>query len=266
MSGYSTDPTLGVPEETREDAYRACATLRFAEGLRRRAPEARAEAAVQEAVAAAWLEGARVDASVVREAAMELQTSGFAAGATGVEDPALAWAMGTWRATWRALDALPDLNTRSVTRGSPVPVPGLLAGINRDVSSFLVASGNMSGASVAIPRKPEVVRQVVELVRDTSNDAIDRAGQIWRLLVVESPFEVGNTATAVAFLKWFLATSGVEPTGVSVISRWPVEEPAKYPQMLLSRSPEQVVVSSLVRGCAEGQAIALAVQAGRLPG
>ena len=79
MSGYSTDPTLGVPEETREDAYRACATLRFAEGLRRRAPEARAEAAVQEAVAAAWLEGARVDASVVREAAMELQTSGFAA-------------------------------------------------------------------------------------------------------------------------------------------------------------------------------------------
>lgn len=280
----------GIAEKDR--AYQACAELRFAEGLRRRSNEVRAEAAVQEAVATSWLEGMRVNADAVRATAMGLVPRNRAvvsadpsaadlSGRTGLGSRAddldlpLAGAMGAWRAMWRVQDLLPDLNARPAPGAPPMSAPrtpmlGLLASLNKDACSFLVAAGALDPSVVALPQRTDVVHEVARLAAPggrgaEQGDAIDRAGTMLRLLVTEPVFAAANVTTALAAVKWFLATSGVEPTGVSVLSRWGVEAGPMFPSRL-REDPTGVAAQSLIRGCAEGQGIVRAVQAGKLPG
>ena len=280
----------------KDQVYEACVTLRFAEGLRRRANEARAEATVQEAVAAAWLEGMRVNADAVRTAAMALDTRPGLVRSPLIDrsvqelDLPLAGAMGAWRAMWRVQDLLPPLNARlgpgaSTGRPAQVPMLGLLASLNKDACSFLVARGAMAPAVVAMPQRPDVVAQVARIAQGgdlarrrpgnsvvdgsggggSGGEAIDRAGEILRLLLTQPVFAFGNVPTAFAAVKWSLATAGVEPTGVCVLTRWGVEAGAGF-MAIVREDPTEVVAKSLIRGCAEGQGIVRAVQAGRLPG
>lgn len=259
----------GIAEKDR--AYQACAELRFAEGLRRRSNEVRAEAAVQEAVATSWLEGMRVNADAVRATAMGLVPRNRADDL----DLPLAGAMGAWRAMWRVQDLLPDLNARPAPGAPPMSAPrtpmlGLLASLNKDACSFLVAAGALDPSVVALPQRTDVVHEVARLAAPggrgaEQGDAIDRAGTMLRLLVTEPVFAAANVTTAFAAVKWFLATSGVEPTGVSVLSRWGVEAGPMFPSRL-REDPTGVAAQSLIRGCAEGQGIVRAVQAGKLPG
>jgi hypothetical protein len=62
---HETDCEVGV-EKTDGMVHAACSQLRFAEGLRRRWREARAEAAIQEAVGISFIEGVRLPAADLR--------------------------------------------------------------------------------------------------------------------------------------------------------------------------------------------------------
>ncbi len=239
---------------------------------------------MQEATTIAWVEGARVEVRDVRDLAMQLDEDpqrNVAPGSSAALSPGLAQAMGIWRATWRTVSELPVLNARKVEVASKRPVPAVLAGINRDVCSFMVQEGFLGVSQVAIPRTPSIVPQVVKLTSG-GGEAIVRAGEIWRLLACGEPFHWGNVATAFAFVKWFLAVQGVEPTAVSVLSRLASEQMNNF-QLMVQEEREVLsagadrdgtegtsrvidfLAESLVRGCAEGQSIALAVQAGVLP-
>lgn len=263
-------PTLETAP-TSDEVYRAASKLRFAQGLRRGWPEARAESAVREAASIGWLEGMRIPVADLRELVV---TRNLTEGDYG-EDPLppdLAYVLGVWRATWSVLNRLPALNSKTPMRTAPSPIPLVLAGINRDVCSFLVASGHTSAREVAIPKNPEVLGAVTRLARATGTQTLARAAEIWRLISAERLFEVGSEATAILFVKWLLADSGVEPTGVSVLSYFAGAQPATYRTLASAGSEEDVSTAwsnflkvSVLQGCEEGERVALAVQAGRLP-
>ncbi len=269
------------------EAHRACAELRFAEGLRRRWEEARAESAVQEAVLLSWMEGARGSLAELREATMIDEPWSVGRWVEGAgsgtypsdrwtppesSDPGMALMLGVWNAGWQIESALAPLNAASDTRpprtSVPRPVPAILAGINRDVCSVMVSSGFLSTEQVAIPTKPQVIQQVLRLVSQSrSASAISRASQILSLLLVEQPFEFGNTPTAYLFVKWFLATSGVEPTGVAVLSLHSSQNQADLGNLVQGNRGGQAgwyrfLCDSLVAGCHAGHQIARSVQAG----
>lgn len=244
------------------EVHEACARLRFAEGLRRRWPEARAEAAIQEAVSLAFLEGVRIPPDVLRDL--------VATSSPDTADPAAALAVGIWRAAWDMEKALPPLNSREMPVSRPLPVPAVLAGINRAACTYLAAESLMSARDVAMPANPSALRRVVALTQSDEGTAVERAARAWRLLASEQVFPIASGATGAIFAKWMLARSGVEPTGVAVISRWPAQNRAVYAELVANRGAGEdewieLLSRGLIAGCASGEEIALAVQAGRYP-
>lgn len=248
--------------EAVDEVYAACARLRFAEGLRRRWPEARAEAAIQEASHLAFLEGVRMPLSQLRDLVS----------APGVDaaEPAAAQALGLWAAAWDLQRSLPALNSREAPPGNPAPAPAVLADINRAASTYLVAAGLVSSRQVGFPANPGVLAEVVALSRQDDRPAIVRAALAWRLIASNRLFPVAPHATAAIFAKWMLAREGVEPTGVAVLSRWPARNRSAYGHLVADAGADDAawarfLSQSLREGCAAGEQIALSVQAGRYP-
>lgn len=251
--------------ETR--AHRACADLRFAEGLRRGWEEARAEAAVQEAVLLSWMEGARGSAAELRE----LTTAGKSSFQGVASDAGLATMLGIWRAAWGVESALSPLNAtskdavRQVRR--PTPIPAMLGTINKEVCSVLAASGHVKTEQVAIAADPASLQQVLRLAGSSQGSATSRAAEILRLMLTQKTFEVGNNPTAFLFVKWLLAQQGVEPTGVALLPLLASQKQQDFSALIRvdSGSPDpwhRFVLLSLVEGCQAGQQIARSVQAG----
>lgn len=243
--------------------HEACARLRFSEGLRRRWEQARAESAVQEAAALSFLEGGRVPAEEIRR---------LAGNPPQDLTPAEAYALGMWLATWNVEKSLPPLNARSGVGGLRVaPASAVLSGIHRDVCSYLVASGSLEARAVAMPRNPQGVGELILVVGDTSVPALDRCARIWQIIAGGDMFEVASTPTATIFAKWFLAQNGVEPTGVSVLSAWASSNRSRYVSLVAGGFSDEetawreVLYRSVVQGCAVGEGIARAVQAGVFP-
>ncbi len=248
--------------------HEVCARLRFAEGLRRRSEEARAESAVQEAAHISFLEGGRVPAEEIR--ALATTTIGHLG-------PGEAYAMGIWRAAWRVQQSLPPLNARKGRAPTAQPSPAAMLGtIHRDICSYLVAGRHMDSAKVAIPSNPRAIATVIGAYRDSSAPALDRCALMWRTIVREEVFEVGTTPAAILFSKWFLATSGVEPTAVSVLSGWAAANRNRYVEAVQGDADSAqatrlaelwwgIVAQSVIDGCDLGEGIARAVQAGVYP-
>lgn len=248
--------------------HEACSRLRFAEGLRRRWEEARAEAAVQEAAHISFLEGGRVPAEEIRALATQPVDD---------MDPAEAYTLGIWRAAWRVQQSLPALNRRvGGAPKAPLGPAAVLGTIHKDVCSYLVAAGHMGSASVAIPDDPGAVAAVIGAYRDSSVPALDRCSLMWQTMVSRRVFHVGATPTAILFVKWFLATSGVEPTAVSVLSGWAAINRNRYVNAVkgeagtaqeaqLGELWREITAESLIEGCSLGEGIARAVQAGSYP-
>lgn len=239
----------------------ACARLRFAEGLRRRWQEARAEAALQEAANLATLEGVRLPVEVLREV--------VSGAGPEVTDPQQAQAVGIWSATWEVEKELAPLNTAGSRPGPPRPAPFILAGINRAVCSYLVAGELVSPALVAMPSKPSVLAEVAALTRDPG-EGLGQIARVWRLIATSSLFPVGNGPTAVIFTKWLLARSGIEPTGVAILSQWLVENVSTYRVLVTTQHSgdqewQQMLSQCLIDGCAVGEGIAKSIQAGHYP-
>ena len=263
MKIHETDCEVGV-EKTDGMVHAACSQLRFAEGLRRRWREARAEAAIQEAVGISFIEGVRLPAADLRVLVSQ-------ADALDQVDAGEAQTLGIWRAVWEIEQQLPALNQREPSQaGAPRAVPAVLAGINRDVCSYLVAAGFLSPASVAVPREPTVLRRLLALSAEPETAALHKATESWRLIVSNQLFEVGSGATGVIFAKWMLARSGVEPTGVAVLSDWPSRNRSIYAGIVNDHAAPNAAWSELVNrcvvdGCAAGEEVARSVQAGRFP-
>lgn len=256
------DGVLSLSERV-DAAHRACAELRFAEGLRRGWERARAEAAVQEAVTLAWMEGARGSATELRAMTM--------AGKTGEAllppgDAGAAPMLGIWRAAWESASSLPALNASSGLRAPAAvrPLPAVLAGINRDVCSFMVASGVVPSREVAVPSDPAAVREAIAAAAG-GGSAVGRAASVLQVLLTRRPFSHGNTATAFLFVKWLLSRDGVEPTAASVLSALAAGDPQAFATLLDEGTEarwQAFLAQSLVRGCAAGLQVARSVQAG----
>ncbi len=242
-------------------AHKACSQLRFSNGLRRRWEEARAEAAIQEAVFLAWLEGARGTAQELRQATMGfLQNQSFEA------DPALALTVGLWRAAWTIQNELPPLNQKVPQMFRPRPAPAVLATLNREATSWLTASGSVPVHSVALPADPERLQSILKAAGDTTQPASKNAAYVLQQMLSLPLFSHANTATAFLFVKWMLSTRGVEPTGVAVLSYFASQDPNLLPA--LREDPdldrwESFLASSLIEGARVGELIARNVQAGQ---
>ncbi|WRS30865.1 hypothetical protein U6G28_04050 [Actinomycetaceae bacterium MB13-C1-2] len=256
----SVAPSIKVLED---QVHRTCADLRFAEGLRRGWEEARAEAAVQEAVLLAWMEGARGSATELREMTMRIEQ-----GQSPDEDTEAASAamLGIWRAVWHLESELPPLNTRDARTTGSRAVPSVLASLNKEICSFLVATGQMSGTKVAVPQEPDVLRSIMRVADDTSVSATARSAEVLRLMLTSKPFAFGNLPTGFLFVKWLLARTGVEPTGVAILSARASQNQQKFSALMELGSTEQwhrFLLESLIDGCASGKLIARSVQAGQ---
>lgn len=250
------------------DVHQACAELRFAEGLRRRAAEARAEATVWEACSLARLEGARVDPGQLREQIMRWDR-GPTDTAKGSADLAVGFA--AWRALWTVVSALPELNPRSPQSHPETPLRALLAGAHRDYASVLAAWGLADPAKIAIPRHPEKWGQTLYLLASPQADAVTEAATLWGVLATSQPFDVGSGVVGAVASKHLLARRGVEPTAVSVLSLHAVEKPGEHLAALdqAARGAWDPWLTffrhSVIRGAQEGLVITRHVQAQTLP-
>ncbi|MSS83292.1 hypothetical protein FYJ24_00625 [Actinomycetaceae bacterium WB03_NA08] len=234
--------------------HEACASLRFAEGLRRRSAQARAEAAVQEAVSLSSLLGVRVAASEIREATVRGDFD---------EDPRLAAALGVWRAAWSLEESLDPLNPKGPRRRTATPPwPATIAQWHRDICSFLVARSHMSSQEVAKPLSLEAIR----VIQEPNKDALTHAAKVWRTFVVAPPFTYGSAVVGALAAKRILALSGVEPTGVAVIGSYAAQDPSRF-FSLDDREEEwqQFTETSVIEGCQRGIEVSRWVQAERLP-
>ena len=126
----------------------------------------------------------------------------------------------------------------------------------------------MPSHSVAVPSDPLVLQRVIHLASDSSGSATVRAGEILRLMLTEKPFVFGNLPTGLLFVKWFLATSGVEPTGVAVLSERASQGQQEFSALMELGSADdwhRFLLQSLIDGCEAGKLIARSVQAGQTP-
>ena len=240
--------------------YGACASLRFAEGLRRRSEEARAEAAVQEGVALGSLIGIRVSSEDLRVAAMGVQQNDF-------WDPTMCAALGVWRAAWSMLAELAPLNAKNPRKVAAKPWPARVASWHRDICSFLVAAEHIDAKSVALPRGMSAMRAL-----QTPGSAFERAKMAWRTFTLDPPFEYGSPIIGALCAKQILAEEGIEPTGVAVLGAYAAANPGAFPPRDTQNDHQDQVDSwdwflrqSVKDGCAKGQEIARFVQAGVVP-
>lgn len=240
-----------------QDPYAACADLRFAEGLRRRSAESRAEAAIREACALAMLEGARVSSEALREEVMDPRGAAFF--------PDQAIAVGYWRAAWSLVSALPELNQRGQKeRVRPLPWRQRLSGWHTDMGVYRSQVGLCLSDAVGVPTNP---RRVPGLIADLDHaQGVEGAALAWKRLATEPLFAFGNDALGALAAKQILAQSGVEPTAVAVISYLAAKNPARYRELVLSGDESLwtgFLGESIVAGAEVGQQIARLVQAGR---
>lgn len=255
-----------VREEVR-GAEEALTQLRFHEGLRRGWEEARAEAAVREAVALASLEGVRTTLDDLRAVTMQ-----DAVGEVSDPDPGTALALGVWRAQWNLALDFPPLNQRTPRRRVTRPLPALLARIHRDTCSALVTAGILAPRGVAIPVDPGAVGRVLALASGDLPALAAAAGIIAEFRAADV-FTPGSLAVGAALARWVLVERGTDPTGVAVVSLLDAEDPAGAGQSLgawMNGGDEGAVewlarcVRAVHRGAEEGTDVARRVQAGRL--
>lgn len=248
-----------------EDAHAALARLRFHQGLRRGWEEARAEAAVREAVAVALMEGARTTVD-------ELRLAGPMGTWTAGADPAMDWAIGAWRAQVGLLARFPPLNAPAPALVRPQPLPALLAALHRDSCSGLIESGRLDATKVAIPHSASALKTALSYV-NASAPAIARAGAVSAHFRLREVFTPGSAGLGQALARWILVTCGTDPSGVAVISAFDVSDQMDTAEALAAWTAadrEGVgrwilhYAKAVEYGAIIGADIAVRVQAGRL--
>lgn len=255
-------------------AQEALAALRFHEGLRKRWENARAEAAIREASALSYLEGAPVSVDDLRLASLSEEDT---------QDPAVLLAIGIWRAQWNCASRMTPLNVRGArpTRTS-TPTASLVSGIHRDICSGLLRAGHIEANQVSIPRNPRQLQGILRLV-ELPRQALPVAADVWARMRADEVFTPASAAVGATIARWILVEKGVDPSGVAVLSAWHALHPAKSAEGLnawkqaqrmdLKNEDERVAylgkwvatfAEGLAYGASVGRDIALHIQAGRL--
>lgn len=253
-----------------ESAVREAATeLRWAEALRRRWREARAEASIRAAIASAAVDGASVSPQVLREAVAQRAVAQAVS-----EDPAFDVAAGHWRAQARVVSWMDDLVGHG--RAQLPPVPARLASLHRDIAGPLAARGQVSMAEVGALRvldAGEVQRwtMLVELIEASEGSALVRSALVHGELATLQPFVLGSDAVGRAVVREIVTRSALEPTGTAVCDLLAAREPGAYQgavEAYASGSDEGVIgwiewnAQALLVGIDEAHRLARAVQAG----
>lgn len=247
-----------------DEVAEAATRLRFHEGLRRGWQEARAEAAVREATALATFAGVRISLDELRQMTLAPDSR--------PRDPASSMAFGIWRSQWNLASSLAPLNTRTPVAHRRPPLPALLASLHRDVCSALVEDRHIPLSTVASPTNHLALAAVNDYVR-APLPAVVKVAALVAHFRVNPVFSPASDAVGSALARRVLVESGVDPTGVLILSWADGTDPHRAAYELegwTSGTSEGVVqwilhvASTLVVGAKAGQDVALHVQAGRL--
>ena len=278
------DPLLALAElpgvaDAVQAARQACDELRWHRAMRRRAAQARVEAAVQAARASAALEGARLPTELVRDAmrgAAELPRDGAGAVVRGAvravaEAEHLAEAGGRQltAAPWQALAALHVAAAADLVDASSLGRPRavgeqpvddtLLAGVPAPEGAELSARLEALGHLLSTPTTAPVM--VLAAVAQAE-------------ILVLRPFVAANAVVARALARAIVTGRGLDPMGVAVPELALLVDPQGPGRPLggyLSGRADGVggwlvfAASTMVAGAQQGAVIADAVLAGRLP-
>ncbi|AOZ71978.1 hypothetical protein BK816_00615 [Boudabousia tangfeifanii] len=187
---WASDPDLSA---TWQEIQPDFARLRFSRGLRNGWEEARAEAAIWNAVHASKLLGSRVLASELRRQLADLE------GAPSANKIAVA----AWRMQSRIQGTLPPLNERrdlATTRHSTMPAPQLLSGLLLDWQA--------TWETPEVPPRQEAFSVALALAE------ADAPAWLCSGLALAELWGAANPVLGWAFARWILCARGVEPTGV----------------------------------------------------
>jgi hypothetical protein len=266
----------GVAEAVAE-TRQACDRLRWHPALRRRAPECRAEAGVRGARCSAALEGARLPVELLRDAvrgARELPSDAAGTVVRGAvrahaeaellaADGGRALTAAPWQALARlhvaaaaGLVADRELGRPRLPGEPPRDVlPGTVSVEGGELTSRLAALGSLLSGRTAAP---------VLVVAAVAH------GELLAL----RPFSAGNGVLARALARALVVGRGLDPTGVAVPEAGHLSDVAGYAaaaRAYASGTPSGMAewirccARAVVAGAQEGEAVADAVLAGRLP-
>jgi Fic family protein len=265
----------GVGESVAE-ARAACTALRWHEALRRRTPQASAEASARAARASAALEGAELPLDLVRDAlrgARELP-----------EDPVGRTVSGALRATVEA-GRLGEVTRRTPAQALARLHTAAAAGLVPDDSLGRPRRPGEPARDLGGPARPAPDPEQVAARLDALAALLTATGDVPALVLaavaqaevlVLRPFVVGNGVVARALFRAVIVDRALDPTGVGVpeVAFAEAGLPA-YGRALAgyaTGSPDGVAgwlrfcADAVTAGAAHGRAVADAVLAGRLSG
>jgi hypothetical protein len=263
-----------------EAARQSCTSLRWHQALRRRTPEAAAEAGIRAAYASAALSGGRFSLDLVRDVAR-------GAGAFP-DDPLGRTALGAVRAvselarlgpTWQHAPAQALARLHTVAAAGLLPDEAL--GRPRTDDEQPGDGADLfypDGRSVPAPTGAELAARLAGigdlLAAPAASPAVVVAALVHAEVAVVRPFLAGNGIVARALCRAVLVGRGLDPTAVAVWEVPLLELGPRYPLALgayAAGGAENVAAwllmfaQAVVDGAAEGRAVADAVLAGRLP-
>ncbi len=263
---------LDAVEEAMTRARSACTELRWHNALRKRIPEAAAEATVRAARSSAALEGARYPTNFVREVIAGRAVPDDLSGtqlAAAVRIAAYAAELSRQAHPLRG-NLLHVLSTMSVAAGA-----GL---VDDDRLGRPRLGEEQPGDLGGLPAPPppgevlERLRALEEVLAEESLPGLVVAALLHGEILALRPFAIGNGLIARALFRIHVVTSGVDPTGVAVPEAAFLDDATGYGQAgnayATGRDVPGFIVScaqAVEKGAGEGRTICQAVQAGRLP-
>ncbi len=267
-------PDLVGPLATARDA---CTQLRWHPALRRRSPQARAEAAVRAAHASASLAGARWPLAAVREAVAGVRPfPDDASGATVHGAVRAIAAAQRLEPTWASapLQALAGLHTAACADLLPADRLGRPRGDDEPArdGADLVDRHGVAVAAVPAADLPARLASLADLLTAPADlPALVVAGLAHAEVAVARPFLAGNGVVARALCRTVVTGRGLDPTGVAVWEAALVAAGTDYPKALVeyATEPDGVLrwlaffADMVVAGAEEGRRAADAVLVGR---
>jgi Fic family protein len=257
----------------------ACEQLRWHPAMRKRAAEVRVEAGVQAARASAALEGARLPAELVRDAArgaVELPTDAAGAlvrGAVRAVAEAEHLSAGGGRvltsAPWQALARL------HVAASADLVVADQLGRPRRDDEQPVddtVGAGTTAPTGAQLTARLESLGQLLSATTTAPVAVIAAVAQA-EVLVLR-PFVAGNGVVARALARALVVGRGLDPMGAAVPELAVLADPSGYATALAGYRTGtadgvaawlRYAAGTVARGAEQGMAIADAVLSGRFP-
>jgi len=255
----------------------AMTSLRWHQALRRRIPECAAESRVRGAQASGELEGARLPVDMVREL-----MAGVRAWPTD-QDPVDEVMRGVVTATAAAEEV------RTTVLDAPAQALARLhvAAVGSRVDAAAVGRPRVAGEScgelvdVGPPADPQVVRARLQMLSEVLRGHADLPGALVAAIAHAEvatlrPFTHGNGVVARALERSLVEATGLDPTGVAVTELGHFRQglPAYVGALTAYATGSKDGVrlwiehccAALVSAAHEGQVVADAVLAGRLPG